>query len=394
MKKGKGVFFILQPSSLRHNMATSVTPPPPVDTPHRVREEMTHFRRWVRRNTSRDAIVSSLKTLAWVVPLTLLIWVYAEREQETPQRDVPILISVKSNDPNRVVKLTKDIVVQADLRGPRSQLDTVRAELAKSNESQAIRIDIPNSLPTGLADIPVQQIENAPLFVDNGIKVENIHPGTVQVLIDKLDTRELPVEVRPADSAALSSHPVFTPATVKLRAPLQVIESYEGKGELKVYADIAVLDVLQQPGTHENVPNIPLVTPVKDDNVSLSQTTVKGSIEVKAADAHDTLNSLPVWVGGAPPVMRDYEVQLTQPVITNVTVTGPADKIQELMKPDSPMRAEARAWLIVTREDTRTVGTVQSKKLLYVLPKGVTVSPQDEGRLFEFKLVNKSASGG
>jgi hypothetical protein len=375
-------------------MATSVTPPPPASK-HRVREEMTHFRRWVRRSTSRDAIISSLKTLAWVVPLTLLIWVYAEREQETPLRDVPILISVKSNDPNRVVKILKDSVVTADLKGPRSQLDVVRAQLAKSNETQAIRIDVPNSFPLGTQNIPIGvQIQNDPLFIDNGIKVENVLPQSIQVSIDTLEPVEVPVEVRPNEAERLSSRPVFTPATVKLRAPKQVIESYQAKGELKVYADLSLLDVLQQPGTHENVPNIPLVTLVQDDNVSLSQTTVKGSIEVKAADARERLNSLPVWVGGTPSIMENYAVQLTQPVVTNVTVVGPTDKIQELMKPDSPMRAEARAWLIITSEDTRNAGTVQSKKLLYVLPKGVNVSTQDEGRLFEFKLVNKSSIAG
>lgn len=375
-------------------MSTTVTNPPPVQPPSRVREEMTHFRRWVRRNTSRDAIVSSLKTLAWVAPLTLLIWVYAEREQETPQPSVPILISVKSNDPNRVVKLVRDgdRVVMADLRGPRSSLDIVRAELAKNDKP--IQIEVPGSFQPGLRDVDVTlQIPNNPLFVDNGVKVDAIHPQSIQVMIDTLDSVEVPVEVRPSDSAALASRPVFTPAVVKITAPHSVVENYQAKGELKVYADLAMLDVLQQPGTHDNVANIPLVTPVQGDNVTLSQSTVKGSIEVKAADARDTLNSLPVWVGGAPQVMRDYEVQLTQPVITNVQVIGPADKIQELMKPDSTLRAEARAWLLITSSDTRNVGTVQSKKLLYVLPKGVSVSPQDENRLFEFKLVNKSNAG-
>jgi hypothetical protein len=327
----------------------------------------------------------------------LLIWVYAEREQETPQPSVPILISVISNDPNRVVKLLKDNVVTADLKGPRSQLELVRAELGKSNENQAaVRIDVPNTLPTGVKEIPIDsQIRNDPLFVDNGIKVDNVHPQTVPVLIDNLVTHDVPVEVRPNDAAALSSRPVFTPATVKIRGPQQVIESAMANGELKVFAELSALDVMQQPGTHDNVPNIPLALSIKDDSTTLSQTTVKGSIEVKAADAKETLKSLPVWYGGAPSLMKDYEVQYTgQPVITNVTVVGPADKIQELMKPDSPMLAEARAWLIITREDTRNVGTVQSKKLLYVLPKGVTVSPQDEGRLFEFKLVNRSSIAG
>src|SRR5688572_16294126 len=38
-------------------------------------------RRWARDTFSREQIISSLKSLAWVAPLTVLIWIYAEREQ-------------------------------------------------------------------------------------------------------------------------------------------------------------------------------------------------------------------------------------------------------------------------------------------------------------------------
>ena len=38
---------------------------------------------WTRFTSgfTRENIISNLKTLAWVVPLTLLIWIWAEREQ-------------------------------------------------------------------------------------------------------------------------------------------------------------------------------------------------------------------------------------------------------------------------------------------------------------------------
>jgi YbbR domain-containing protein len=377
-------------------MPTTISPPPAPESRHRVREEVHHLRRWLRRHTSREALLGGLKTFAWVAPLTLLIWIYAEREQETPEPSVPIVITVKSNDPNRVVKNLRENVVTADLRGPRSKLDLVRSELAKNNEDQAVHIDVPNSFPPGVQYIPIAlQIQNDPLFVENGIKVDNVRPQTLTVSIDQLETRDVPVDARPSDAAMLSSRPVFTPAMVKIRGPQQVIETAMARGDLKVYADLSAMNVLQQPGTHDNLINIPLVTPVQDENVSLSQTTVKGSIEVKAADAKGTINSLPVWYGGNPQVMKEYDVIYTgSPVITNVNVVGPADKIAELTKPGSPALAEARAWLIITRDDTVNAGTVQAKKLLYVLPKGVSVSPADEARTFEFKLVSKAANGG
>jgi hypothetical protein len=359
------------------------------------REEMTYLRRWVRRHTSRDALLSGLKTFIWVAPLTLLIWVYAEREQEKDLPAVPIVISVQSADPNRVVKLEKDITIMADLRGPRSSLEEAQAELERANESHAMRIDVPASYQNGFRDVYItQQIQNNPLFLDRGITVSKVFPQSVSVFIDSLTTKDVPIEVRPTDAALLSSRPVFTPATVKIRGPQQVLESAAGKNDLKIYADLSVLSEMQQPGTHENV-TVPLVASaaLQDEKLTLSQTTAKGSFEVKAADAKGTLNSLSVWIGGAPTVLDKVDVQLSKEVITNVNVIGPADVIAELTKPNSAMLSEARAWLIITREDRNNAGTTQSKKLRYELPKGVSVSPQDEARLFEFKLVNKASAG-
>ena len=38
-------------------------------------------RRWFRDTFSREQLVSALRSLIWVAPLTVLIWIYAESEQ-------------------------------------------------------------------------------------------------------------------------------------------------------------------------------------------------------------------------------------------------------------------------------------------------------------------------
>src|ERR1700722_247047 len=37
--------------------------------------------RFWRMFSSREKTVENLKTLAWVIPITLVVWIYAEREQ-------------------------------------------------------------------------------------------------------------------------------------------------------------------------------------------------------------------------------------------------------------------------------------------------------------------------
>src|SRR5688500_9862212 len=99
-------------------------------------------RRWARGTFTRENLVSGAKTLAWVVPLTVLIWVYAEREQLIPEQSVPIPINVTSGDPSRVVTLLHppDKMILADLEGPRSRIDAVRNEFSRSGGVQTLDI--------------------------------------------------------------------------------------------------------------------------------------------------------------------------------------------------------------------------------------------------------------
>ena len=68
-------------------------------------EAAAEWHRFASRFT-REAVISNLKTLAWVVPLTLLIWIYAEREQVASMKDVAVPFDLVSVDPNAVVSNT------------------------------------------------------------------------------------------------------------------------------------------------------------------------------------------------------------------------------------------------------------------------------------------------
>src|SRR4051812_26806963 len=70
---------------------------------------------------SGEQFFGFLKTLIWVAPLTLLIWVYAEREQAVTVAGVTFPVDVRTVDHNRIVQLRspadKNIIVE--LSGPR-----------------------------------------------------------------------------------------------------------------------------------------------------------------------------------------------------------------------------------------------------------------------------------
>src|SRR5213595_2181335 len=63
-------------------------------------------RRWFRDTFNKEQLISGLRSLIWVAPLTVLIWIYAEREQIiTTPTPLYIPIQVVSTDPDRVVTL-------------------------------------------------------------------------------------------------------------------------------------------------------------------------------------------------------------------------------------------------------------------------------------------------
>ena len=90
------------------------------------------IRRWIEDHPAAGRTLDVLRTLAWVVPLTLLIWIYAERAQSTTITGVTFPIEVKISSQSKVVSVLKpsDKNVVAELSGPRHKLDRLRELLA------------------------------------------------------------------------------------------------------------------------------------------------------------------------------------------------------------------------------------------------------------------------
>src|SRR5947209_13465364 len=121
--------------------ATTIPPhqpdaPPPAPTPIRPLDYGSRS----KRSALGERVVDMLKTLIWVAPLTVLIWVYAEREQSDRRDNVTVPIAVKINATNRIVVLVdppdKNLVVT--LSGPRTALQRVIDQVQSTPEKPLI----------------------------------------------------------------------------------------------------------------------------------------------------------------------------------------------------------------------------------------------------------------
>ena len=167
-----------------------------------VHDVLHQVRRGARDSFTRDNIISNLKTLAWVIPLTFLIWVYAEREQISTYKDEPLPFELVSVDPNRFVTLNskQDKNLMVDLVGPQARVQEVLQKLRGGAVPQGIRLEVDTSLtPNREHELnAVQLLRNQKIFSDYGITVQGCQPARLLVTIDEVVDREAKIVAPPS----------------------------------------------------------------------------------------------------------------------------------------------------------------------------------------------------
>src|SRR2546421_2422588 len=66
----------------------------------------------------------AFRTFLWVAPLTVLIWIYAEREQISQAPDVRVQIKLLSKSTDHIITVVTptDRSISLDIQGPRASL--------------------------------------------------------------------------------------------------------------------------------------------------------------------------------------------------------------------------------------------------------------------------------
>ena len=360
-----------------------------------------------RQVLSGDWWASVGRTAAWLVPLTVLIWVYAEREQvvypPVPNANVPLRVTTTAT--NRYVELagpTPPAMVQLKLSGPQEQVDRVRNELS----TQGLNLDLEGrGTGNGQQVNIVDAAQNLPLFRTAGVTVMEAQPSDVTVNIDNVVEREAIVEIDPDHRGNVSGTPTFSPARVTVRGPTTELDDLErieveraGKpadGTLRAYADLSNFD-LRQPGERP-LTDVPLTLPGHEPHVQVQPAQVEAKLRVRPADVSYDINPVPIIVDASPLVWHDFDVKVNDTDDTSmphVHVIGPADKVDEL-KPlnGQPPRATVTAHLEVQREDFTGSGHEVTRRPVYWgLPDGVKVTPEDMDRTVTFKMSRRESS--
>src|SRR5687768_17247160 len=113
---------------------------PKVATP---RPTDTGFLHGVRRSFARHHVGEFLKTMIVVAPLTVLIWVYAERSQVT-EETAQIALDFRASDPSKLAASVVDpSPLMLELKGPNNQISNLKDEFARRAVSGQLVTTLP-----------------------------------------------------------------------------------------------------------------------------------------------------------------------------------------------------------------------------------------------------------
>ena len=331
-----------------------------------------------RRSLQRDRLMANLRTLITVVPLTVLVWVYAEQQQLVTQKDVPLHIAVQSGDPaHRLMTLLapSDGTIHVTLQGSQIGIDRVTADLQRTFVADALDVTIANSLPVGPRQpLPLlDQLKDNRIFASHAVTVVSCSPETLVIGVDELEEQEVPVKA-PADVPGLIKA-TFIPPTVKLRGPKNLLYELEQRGELAAIADLSNEPSLKQPGDHNNL----TVHFLPQENITFQSPAVVADIVVGEPDESIAVSPVPVMIMAPKWLMDNYKFDYKEVLAEPVTLVGPKAQI-DLVDPHNPK-------LIAVVELQNTDALYHGQKTIAFqpqgLPDGVRVKPDPAPRTIE-----------
>jgi hypothetical protein len=341
--------------------------------------------RLARKNLTAANLRIFGKNLMWVIPLTVLIWVYAAHNETKTVPSVSARIQIKQNDPNDVITVTNppDQNIVLTLTGPNGGLNDVITAL---HSPTPIIID-PGTLTPGPNNVKMlDQIQNNSLFVSKGVTVEEVAPPQLSMSVDTLKSETFTV-VAP-ENLNLESAPTFSPSSVIVRAPSLLMDQIDAasNGHPTIVADLANLDILNTPGDH-TVNGVSLIKPWPDNpSVAVLPTSVSAKLNVKSADVQWVVPKMAIFVTMPYRDSNSYTVHLDTDTqfMANVNVKGPPAGIKQLQDPNWGLWGQ----III---DNAHSGVHGEAEVIYNLPPGVVCTDDEAHRTVGYTVVDRGS---
>lgn len=304
----------------------------------------------IERPSKRAKIIEMIKTLLWVVPLTILIWVYAEREQLQKDKEITgVAIALKSTASDRMVMLVNPTErITLVLNGPQAGINNVQEELGKS----ALQVDVADDLPSSYdGDLSLaERLSRNSLFAKEAVTVVRTKPTAVRVRAEKKTKVPMKVQMRPDDRVSITDVK-FVPEEVMLDIPASLGPTTRPDA-LPVYADLKDL-IDKGQGTH--TAKVPLVFSPEWSNWKIPAPEVTATVTINVSRSYK-LPSIPIWARIQARAVQSevWHFSFDPPdMVRDVEVTGPAKAVDELSKRIEQRTFTPMVYIDITPEDLK-----------------------------------------
>lgn len=293
-----------------------------------------------------DGLISGLKTLGVVVPVTVLVWLLAESESlRTEKVRVEVQIAA-APESSRVIRVAPGHefagAATVTVNGPTARVDALLGKLRGAIRLEPGMPGVP--VDPGSSSIDLQSALAAyPVVRDSRVTIMEVEPATVLVQVDPIVTREARVRVELPSDLGLEGAVEVTPTTVKVRVPesmARLLETYGpgpggSGGEPEVVARVDRAAVANLPEARRAVINpvaIELPSQLRGmEGVRVTPASVSLSLTPRGRTGSWTVASVPVHVRLAATELSRWSIELAPEsrALTDVTISGPAELVEQ-----------------------------------------------------------------
>lgn len=283
--------------------------------------------------SGREFLIQA-RTVGLVALITLLVWLMAEAESlRTARLRTEIQFRAKPES-GRLVRLEpgQDFKGSAivSVEGPTADVDSLAARIRGVLELEPGMEGVPAEPGRQTVNL-AEALRAHPAFRDSQVTIAAVEPASATVVVDTIVTRDIPLKVEVPEGTLLDGPPVADRATVSVRLPETVART---AGELQATARLTpeLIQTLREGWRVELLAPVSLPPAIHAEALRITPQQVRVSLILRSRSATTVIPGIPVHVKLPPTETGEWVVELAPEsrLLTDVSVTGPADLIEQV----------------------------------------------------------------
>ncbi len=355
--------------------------------------------RRLRRGWTRERTVEILRTLAWTIPLTLLLWIWAQEQQLDEQVVGGVRVRLSHVEADRFVRRVPApglVLNRADgpldvtlaLRGPRAGLQDALREL-RDPASAGLEVQL-TADPVERTSIDLQQaLRGSETLSRFGVTLAEVTPASVEVSVEGTADERVPVATAATGLPRTErvGEVTFEPAQLAVSAPERVMEIVRRVMRAGEPVVVAALPEDAAPGPQTTAVAVTLAPEISEAIVEELGSAALERLRLEPAEvaatftrserqiAEHTLPAVAVYIDKPAALESGESVTLVVPtgdlrVVNGIRVSGPRSVIDRL-KSDPAFAEQVQAHLIIEPNDRYPPGRTITRALVFTLPPEV-----------------------